>query len=58
MDEYENVELEKICRVCLNQKDDLRPLFQGSVAEMLREVASIQVRFICFVFLNVRANKQ
>ncbi|KAF2896733.1 hypothetical protein ILUMI_09440 [Ignelater luminosus] len=43
MDEYENVELEKICRVCLNQKDDLRPLFQGSVAEMLREVASIQV---------------
>lgn len=53
------LELDKICRVCLTVKKDMRPLFGEMISEMLMECARIQVRkekdtFIhnvfCFVY--------
>lgn len=48
------LELDKICRVCLTVKKDMRPLFGEMIAELLMECARIQVMdtgvfFICFV---------
>lgn len=39
------LELDKICRVCLTIKKDMRPLFGEMVADMLMECARIQVNF-------------
>lgn len=41
--EMKTLELDKVCRVCLTTKKDMRPLFGEMVAEMLMEVARIQV---------------
>lgn len=38
-----NLELDKICRICLAMKREMRPLFGEMVAEMLMEIAKIQV---------------
>uniref|UniRef100_A0A182PXJ5 Protein krueppel n=1 Tax=Anopheles epiroticus TaxID=199890 RepID=A0A182PXJ5_9DIPT len=38
-----NVELDKICRLCLAVKADLRPLFGEKIAGMLMEIAKIQL---------------
>lgn len=43
MDEVKNIELDKVCRVCLTIKKDMRPLFGEMVSEMLMEVARIEV---------------
>lgn len=45
--EMKTLELDKVCRVCLTTKKDMRPLFGEMVAEMLMEVARIQVSFVC-----------
>lgn len=37
------LELDKICRVCLTVKKDMRPLFGEMVSEMLMECTRIQV---------------
>lgn len=37
------LELDKICRVCLTVKKDMRPLFGEMIADMLMECARIQV---------------
>ncbi|XP_053676154.1 zinc finger protein 26 [Anopheles nili] len=38
-----NIELDKICRICLVVKKEMRPLFGEMVAEMLMEIAKIQI---------------
>lgn len=38
------LELDKICRVCLTVKKDMRPLFGEMIAELLMECARIQVK--------------
>lgn len=38
-----NLELDKICRICLAMKKEMRPLFGEMVAEMLMEIAKIQI---------------
>ncbi|XP_065087253.1 chorion transcription factor Cf2 isoform X2 [Ochlerotatus camptorhynchus] len=38
-----NLELDKICRICLAIKKEMRPLFGEMVAEMLMEIAKIQI---------------
>uniref|UniRef100_A0A182NN79 Protein krueppel n=1 Tax=Anopheles dirus TaxID=7168 RepID=A0A182NN79_9DIPT len=38
-----NIELDKICRICLAVKKEMRPLFGEMVAEMLMEIAKIQI---------------
>lgn len=38
-----NIELDKICRICLVVKKEMRPLFGEMIAEMLMEIAKIQV---------------
>lgn len=43
MDEYDAIEIKRVCRVCLIQKEHLRPLFEGSLANMLKDIASVQV---------------
>lgn len=40
------LELDKICRVCLTVKKDMRPLFGEMIADMLMECARIQVHII------------
>lgn len=42
-DTIKTLELDKICRVCLTVKKDMRPLYGEMVAEMLMECARIQV---------------
>lgn len=39
MDEVKTLELDKVCRVCLTTKKEMRPLYGEMVAEMLMEVA-------------------
>lgn len=41
--DVKTLELDKICRVCLTAKKDMRPLFGEMVAEMLMECTRIQV---------------
>lgn len=41
--DVKTLELDKVCRVCLTIKKDMRPLFGEMVAEMLTECARIQV---------------
>lgn len=38
-----NLELDKICRVCLAAKKDMRPLFGEMVVDMLMECARVQI---------------
>ncbi|XP_041772552.1 zinc finger protein 236 isoform X2 [Anopheles merus] len=38
-----NIELDKICRICLVVKKEMRPLFGEMIAEMLMEIAKIQI---------------
>ncbi|ETN67340.1 hypothetical protein AND_000853 [Anopheles darlingi] len=38
-----NIELDKICRICLVVKKEMRPLFGEMVAEMLMEIAKIEI---------------
>lgn len=40
------LELDKICRVCLTVKKDMRPLFGEMIADMLMECARIQVHIV------------
>lgn len=48
------LELDKICRVCLTVKKDMRPLFGEMIADMLMECARIQVnnlkKFLLYIF--------
>lgn len=44
--DVKTLELDKICRVCLTAKKDMRPLFGEMVAEMLMECTRIQVIWI------------
>lgn len=37
------LELDKICRVCLNIKKEMRPLFSELMVEMLMDCTQIQV---------------
>lgn len=37
------LQLDKICRACLTEKGDMRPLFGACLDEMLVSFASIQV---------------
>lgn len=39
------LQLDKICRACLTEKGDMRPLFGACLDEMLVSFASIQVRY-------------
>lgn len=43
MGTLKNLELDKICRICLAIKKEMRPLFGEMVAEMLMEIAKIQI---------------
>lgn len=43
--DVKTLELDKICRVCLTIKKDMRPLYGEMIAEMLMECARIQVNF-------------
>ncbi|XP_055906573.1 zinc finger protein 236 isoform X1 [Eupeodes corollae] len=38
-----NLELDKICRVCLSQKKDMRPIFGEMIADMLMECARVKI---------------
>lgn len=44
--DVKTLELDKICRVCLTAKKDMRPLFGEMVAEMLMECTRIQVKLL------------
>lgn len=44
------LDLDKICRVCLTSKKDMRPLFGEMIADMLMEVSRVQV--ILFLFFQ------
>lgn len=42
--DMKNLELDKICRVCLSIKKDMRPLFGNEmISDMLMDFARIQV---------------
>ncbi|XP_055709048.1 zinc finger and BTB domain-containing protein 17 [Phlebotomus papatasi] len=41
--EIKNLDLDKICRVCLTVKKDMRPLFGEMVADMLMDFARVQI---------------
>lgn len=41
--DVKTLELDKVCRVCLTAKKDMRPLFGEMVAEMLMEFSQVQV---------------
>lgn len=38
------MKLDKICRTCLLEKANLRPLFEACIANMLMSCASVQVK--------------
>lgn len=42
--DVKTLELDKVCRVCLTVKKDMRPLFGEMVAEMLMDFSRIQVK--------------
>lgn len=44
--DVKTLELDKVCRVCLTVKKDMRPLFGEMVAEMLMDCTRIQVNSV------------
>lgn len=52
--EVNTLELDKICRVCLTEKKDMRPLYGEMVAEMLMEFAQIQVFYSCYAIFHTQ----
>lgn len=56
---YETVHIDKICRTCLSEEENMRPLFiihpaDGEtirLSEMLMSCASVQVRFFNVSFM-------
>lgn len=47
--DVKTLELDKVCRVCLTVKKEMRPLFGEMVAEMLMECTQINVS-VAFVW--------
>lgn len=47
------LELDKICRVCLSIKKDMRPLFGELMADMLMDCTQIQVHIESLICLNL-----
>ncbi|XP_053963911.1 zinc finger protein 853 [Anastrepha ludens] len=43
MERKKVLELDKICRVCIAERKDMRPLFSEKIAEMLMECASVNI---------------
>lgn len=39
---YENIEIEKVCGICLTKKDKMSPISEGLI-DKLMECASVQV---------------
>jgi len=64
MDRKKVLELDKICRLCISERKEMRPLFSEKVPEMLMDCTSVRVQVnrkqylpnssrelcICFVF--------
>lgn len=46
------LQLDKICRACLTEKGDMRPLFGACLDEMLRSFATIEVKNELKAFSN------
>jgi hypothetical protein len=42
--EYEDVQIEEVCRICLTKKDQMNLIYEAGLADMLLECASVQVR--------------
>lgn len=42
--QYENIEIEKVCRICLTEKDNMNMISETGLAEVLLECTSIQVK--------------
>lgn len=43
-----NIELDKICRVCLGLKKDMRSLFGEMISDMLQDCARVHVNTIFY----------
>lgn len=41
--EFDNVQIEEVCRICLTKKDQMNLIYETGLADMLLECASIQV---------------
>lgn len=41
-----NIELDKICRICLSKRPAMRPLFGELIVDMLMEIAQVKVENI------------
>lgn len=41
--------LDRICRACLTEKGDMKPLYGACLDEMLVSFASIQVQYTSFI---------
>lgn len=52
--DVKTLELDKVCRVCLTIKKDMRPLYGEMIAEMLMDCTRIQVNIFkdCIPFLT------
>lgn len=47
------LQIDKICRACLMQKGDMRPLFGACLDEMLQNFSGIQVIFTYYLTQKV-----
>lgn len=41
-----NIELDKICRICLSKRPAMRPLFGQLIVDMLMEIAQVKIENI------------
>lgn len=52
--------LDRICRACLMERGDMRPLYGACLDEMLNSFASVEVIFCCsilhYIFLGIFLN--
>lgn len=44
MNDWTNLEVDKICRICLKENENMKHLFQECLSEKLKELATIEVR--------------
>lgn len=45
-EDYQNVNIEEVCRICLKKHENMKSLNEDGLSDMLLECASVQVNLI------------
>lgn len=53
---YEHIQIDEVCRICLQKKEQMNLICEAGFADMLLDCASVQVNFITLSHLLYDVN--